>query len=152
MDNWQDEAIPASEITLEQMDDMVKAIKAARDDYEIAKDQASAAHDRVKKAETAVMASLKALGRNGYECEGIGKVSYYTKETYTTPKSNEDKVALFAYIQEKYGDDALTSMVSINHATLGSWANKETESGDVMQIPGLAQPSMVEILSFRKKD
>ncbi len=139
-------------LTLDQMDAMVKAIKAARDEYKAASDAASALHERVKKAEKAVIDSLKTLGRAGYECEGVGKVSFYTKETYTTPKTNEDKMLLFEYIQEKYGAEALTGMVGINSQTLNSWANKETETGEVMQIPGLEQPSMVEVLSFRKSD
>ena len=95
--------------------------------------------------------ALAASGKKNYTVDGIGQVYTVTKEQYTTPKISEDKTKLFNYIEDKYGPDVLMFMVSINHQTLNSWANKETETGEVMAIPGLAEPTSVTTLSFRRK-
>lgn len=131
------------------MDEMVRELKAARTKYDEAKKLASEAYSTLEKAETQVVNALKATGKSSYKVDGVGNVSWYVKESFTTPKTNEDKSRLFNYIKEKYGADVLMSMVSIHSATLNSFANKETESG-VMEVPGLAAPTGTEILSFRK--
>lgn len=137
-------------MTLEQMDQLVKQMKEARAKYEAAKKLSGDAYKELEDIENKVVASLKAAGKSKYNVDGIGTVSWYVKESFTTPKVNEDKTRLFNYIKEKYGPDVLMSMVSIHSATLNSFANKETENG-VMEIPGLAAPTGTEILSFRKE-
>lgn len=138
------------ELSVEQMDTMVRQLKEARQVYEEAKKKSSEAYSALEKVETQIVNALKASGKSKYFVDGVGTVSWYVKESFTTPKVNEDKTKLFNYIKEKYGADVLMSMVSIHSATLNSFANKETEGG-VMEIPGLSAPTGSEILSFRKE-
>lgn len=146
--DWNNEQAQA--VTLEQMDNLVQQLKQARITYDEAKKKSSEAYSLLEKIEGQVVAALKANGKSKYSVDGIGTVSWYVKESFTTPKANDDKTRLFNYIKEKYGPDVLMSMVSIHSATLNSFANKETEGG-VMEIPGLAAPTGTEILSFRKE-
>lgn len=151
LDQWQAEAAePQSATTMAEMDRLIAEYKAVREDYEAKKKISNEAHARLEDVEAKVIASLKANHRSKYPVDGLGTAYIINKETYTTPKNNDDKSKLFAYIDGKYGRDVLTSLLSINSQTLNSWANKESESG-VMQIPGLEAPTLKESLGFRKE-
>ncbi len=133
------------------MDNLIRGYQEARASYEEKKRESNEAHKVLEEYEQKVVAALKATGKSRYNVDGVGLVSFYTKETYATPKSNEEKKSLFDYIKDQYGPDTLMAMVGINHQTLNSWAKKEFEEKGVMQIPGLAQPTGMEVLSFRKE-
>lgn len=149
--DWNEESpSPVTGATLKQMDELIQEIVRARLKYEELKDLTSAAHAEKQQLEKKMIDYLKAAGRSGYEHPTLGKALYYTKEVYETPKTPEEKQSLFAYIETKYGGETLLTMTSINHQTLNSWANKEVETGEVMQIPGLGQPTIVEVFNFRK--
>lgn len=148
---WGNPDQPVQEITLEQLDTLAARIKEHRELYEAAKKASSEAHGRLEILENEMIALLKAAGRKSYPAPGIGNVGYREKEQYTVPKDLDAKRALFNYISDKYGRDVLASMLSINHQTINSWANKETEAGEVQQIPGLDQPTMIETFYFTKE-
>lgn len=120
--------------------------------YEDKKAEATLAHNELEEAEKVLKNLLKASGKTKYEAEGIGLAYIVTKETFPTPKTNQQKTELFNYIKGKYGPDTLMSLVGVNHNTLNSWAKKELEADPLVEIPGLDQPTSEEILHFRKKD
>lgn len=100
------------------------------------------------------MNTLKTAGKTKYECEGVGLVNVITKFNWTTPKTNDEKLKLFKYIENTYSDDVLLTMTSINYQTLNSWAKSEMEIHEkdpTFSIPGLAEPTSAEVLSFRSK-
>lgn len=133
------------------MDQLVQDLRAKREKHKVAKEVAAAIYTELEAAENMVIGALKSSGKSKYEAEGVGLVYISHKTSYTTPKSNEEKQALFDYIKAKNGPAALMSLVSINHATLNSWANKETEDNPLLEIPGLQQPTATETLNFRAK-
>ncbi len=133
------------------MDSLIKDLQEARASYDEAKRKATELYNLLQEKEDLVLNTLKANGKTKYEAEGVALVYYSTREVYSTPKTNEQKRELFRYIQEKYGVEACTSMLSINHQTLNSWANKETEADPLLAIPGLDKPESVETLYFRAK-
>jgi len=137
-------------VSLEQMNELVIKLRAARDEYDEKKKIATEAYNALEEIEKLVINTLQAAKMNKYEVAGVALVSVLHKESYTTPKTNDDKNKLFTYIKEKYGPDALMSMVNINSQTLNAWAQRESDSG-VMQIPGLAAPTATETLSLRRK-
>ena len=136
--------------TLEQMDDLIRELRSARDEYDAKKKEATEAHNKLEVIENKVINTLVANKKSKYELEGVASVSVSHRESYTTPKTVPAKQSLFEYITKKYGRDALMSMVSINSQTLNAWATKESESG-VMSIPGLEAPTATEVLSLRRK-
>lgn len=138
-------------LTVEQMDQLVQDLRTQKTAYDLAQEQADQIKAQFNEAKDRVLKALLALKRDNYAVDGHGLAYISRKEVYTTPKTNDDKNKLFTYIKEKYGPDALMGLVSINSQTLTSWANKETETGEVQVIPGLDQPTMIETLNFRKK-
>ncbi len=151
LNQWDQADTQSSTLTVEQMDQLVQDLRSTKTEYETAQEQADLVKARYSEAKDRVLKALVTLKRDNYSVDGHGPAYIYRKEVYTTPKTNQDKNALFTYIKEKYGPDALMSLVSINSQTLTSWANKETETGEVQAIPGLDQPTMIETLNFRKK-
>lgn len=140
----------AGETSLAEMDAMVTELRRRRTAYDEAKAVSTKLHDELEEQEKLVLDTLRANGREKYSVQGMGTVYIISKEVYRTPKTLDDKRKLFQYIQEKYGVEACTNMLSINSQTLNSWANKEAEAG-VMSIPGLEAPTMMESIGMRKK-
>lgn len=151
LNDW---SVPEEEtppITLAQMDSLLQELHNRRAYYEEMKAKSGEAYKLLQEAEQKVLGALKHNGKNKYELEGVGTVYISHKETWSTPKDVESKRKLFTYIQDKYGRDTLDGLIGINHQTLNAWANRETESGEVMEIPGLAAPTAQEILNFRRR-
>lgn len=152
MEEWMPQQGESITVTVEQLDESVARMRQLRKAYDDKKSEATLAHNELEESEKILKNLLKASGKSKYEAEGIGLAYIVTKETFPTPKTNQQKTALFNYIKEKHGADALMSLVGVNHNTLNSWAKKELEADPLVEIPGLDQPTSEEILHFRKKD
>lgn len=124
----------------------LKELKAAS---EAAQEKADEVKAKYNEHRDRVLKTLRANNRQKYSVDGVAMVYISDKEVYTVPKTNEQKQALFGYIRNTYGEDALMAMVGIHSATLTSWANEESNKG-VMQIPGLEAPTMISTLNVRK--
>jgi hypothetical protein len=150
--NWAEETLAPS-ITVEELDGLVQDYVKMREEYEAAKKVATDAYNVKEAAEGRVREALKTLGKKSYKVEGLGTFTRVMKEVVTVPKDLDKKRMLFDWIKERYGDDVLDSMRSINHQSLNSFYNQEVEkaSGDpTFAIPGLDSPTSVESVSFRK--
>lgn len=148
--DWLPEQAPPTQIV--DMDLLIQELGTARKRYEEAKKISASEYHKLEEVENKVINALKSNNRTKFEAEGVALVYISSKEVYTTPKTNEQKAALFDYIRSKHSADALTTMLSINHNTLNSWANAETKDDPILQIPGLEAPTTVETLNFRRKD
>jgi DNA invertase Pin-like site-specific DNA recombinase len=148
LQEWMPEENP--NISLEQVEALIRELSTKRLERDKAKELSTALHHEVEEVEKRVLNALKAKGKTKYELEGIGRVNLITKEIYSTPKTNEQKIALFNYIKSKYGPDVMMSMTSVNHQTLNSWCNKETEGNPTLKIPGLDAPTTNEECRFTK--
>ncbi len=135
---------------LDLLDKAMKDLAEARSLRDEAESKYNIAAAAVTVIEDTLMGLLKSSNRESFKTPGIGSVSITHRQNFTTPKSGDEKVALFNYIKEKYGAETLRSMISINSMTLGSWAKKEIEEG-VLTIPGLAQPTVTEKITFRRE-
>ena len=144
-------------VTTEELDEVVKSLKAARDDYDIAKSISSEKNKIVDELEAKVIDLLSAANKNNYEVDGVARVSIVTKSQVTTPKTIEQKEALFKWIENKMGRDALIAYQSINYNSLNSLYNKTMEETlakglDFNGIDGLELPMVVRTLSMRSKE
>ncbi len=133
-----------------QLDFMVASYRENRIAYEEQDKLAKEQFHKMKAAEDLVKQSLIALGKTKYFVDGLGTVSIVQKSSVTTPKSNEEKEALFGYIRDKFGVDGLTAMISVHSATLNSFVNKELDADPSLVIPGLTTPTVTTELRFRK--
>lgn len=136
-------------MTLEQMNAMIQELDSTKALYEARKEMSDDAYKDYENQRKLVLDTLKAQGLENYKAPGVGMVYISAKEVYRVPSDIPTKTQLFNYIKNKYGVDTLMTMTSINHATLNSWANKESEAG-AMQIPGLEQPTLQETVGFRR--
>lgn len=148
---WDEE--PAKEVPkdkLDLLDTTIKELAEARAKKDEAESKYNIESANCKVIEDKLMGLLKACERDSFKTPGIGTVSITHRQNFQTPKTGVDKHSLFEYIKTKYGNEALRSMLSIHSATLNSWAKKEIETG-VLTIPGLGQPTMTELISFRRE-
>ena len=150
-EQMEEQAEQGQPLTVEQLDDLVKQYKEARDKHEDAKAVVFELYKERERLENELMGALTKRGKKAYEVDGIGRVTRVMEIIYATPKSNEEKKALFDYMKDKYGPDFLMATVSINHQKLNSWAKAEVESTGLSKIPGLELPTTAEYIQFRKR-
>lgn len=155
MNEWAEAAgLGEQAVTLEQMDQIVKEYRAARDEYEKAKKVSSEKYALYEQAEAKLINTLKASNKKSYKLDGVGQVTITSKNVITVPKTTEDKRSLWSWIKDKYGVDVLDNMLSIHSQTLTSFYNQEAEankSNPMFNIPGIAAPTAVESLRFTKE-
>lgn len=136
------------------LDNLVREMKAAEAEYEEAKKASTEKLRKYEEIEKKVMDTLVACGKSKWIVDGLGTAYLINKFVTKTPKTNEDKKALFDYINNKYGSDTLISKLSINHQTLNSFCNEEREllakEGKLAKIPGTEDPVHETYLGFRK--
>lgn len=139
-------------LTLEEMDTLVQKYKDARDRHAEIKLKSAEIWKEVQQYESEIMEELRLSGKSSYKVDGLGTFTAKTKMQVTTPKTNTDKQHLFDYIRSKYGVDTLTGMLSINHQKLNSFYKEEFENANdpMFKLPGVEEPTSVEIASFRK--
>ena len=138
-------------ITIDELNQKMRDLREAKTQHEALKEQAGEAFNLFKERKKEILNILKSKGMHDYRLADVGLV-YLTEEvSFTTPKSVEEKMALYGYIEQKYGPEALEAMRGINSQTLNAWAKKEVEADPLVRIPGLAEPTIDEDLNFRKK-
>lgn len=141
---------PTEVTTLEQMNQLVGTLSSMKEEYDKAKKAATEKYEEYQEQRKIILNTLRANGKRKYEAEGIGLVYITEDSSFTTPKTPEDKAALFHWIEEKYGGEFLTNMLSIHSAKLNSFASEELEGDPLLKIPGLAEPVIEETVTFRR--
>ncbi len=141
----------ATPLEVGQLDQMVQTYKELRAAHEAKKEEASEAFKLRAQAEQTLLQAMLSLGKTKYFVDGIGTVSLVSDSSVTTPKTNEDKEALFGYLEGKFGKDGMIAMLSVHSATLNSFVNKELEANPSLVIPGLSTPTVTTSLRFRKE-
>lgn len=152
MENW-DQTADVQPLNMEEMDNLVRDMREKREEYEDQKKKASELYKEYAALEHKVLQALKSAGKKSYKVDGLGTFSIRHKSVVTVPKAIEEKRKVFDWIKEKYGDDVLDSMRSINHQTLNSFYNQEvgkSEDPSLFEIPGMDAPTIKEEASFRK--
>jgi len=152
---WQEaEGKTAADISVEDLDNLVKSYLEKREAYEAAKKVQTEKYNEYQRLETRLMTTLKAAGKKSYKVDGIGSATVVQKSVIQVPKDVEHKRQLWEWIKNKYGVDTLDDMLSIHSAKLTSWYNEEAEANKenpLFSVPGISAPTMVENLSFRRE-
>jgi hypothetical protein len=148
---WNQE-VKKEEISVAQMQDIILAYAAAKEDYDAKKSIASDAHAEVERIKDELISMMKRAGTDKFSTQ-VGTVSTTHKFSVTTPKTLEDKKALALYFQAM-GDDAFYSYMGINSQTLNSYFNEKTKEaaakGETFTLPGVGEPTIMENISFRR--
>jgi hypothetical protein len=150
LNEWMVPDQTAETITVAQLDEAIQRYTEMRAKYKEAQDLVKEMGESVDQVETHLFNLLKAAGRRTYNVEGIGTAYISTRTSCKVPATSEDKVQLFTYIKNKYGEDTLRSMLTINSNKLTAWVKDEIDADPGTVIPGLEAPTVTEILAFRK--
>jgi hypothetical protein len=144
----------AAQLSISDLNKAVEEYTLLRARYEDAKKFATEKHFDLKKAEGKLAEYLGTSGLDKFSVPKIGTVSRISTLQFQTPKTLDDKNALFKYIESEYGDEALTGYLSINSRTLNSFlkdeVDKKTSKGESPTIPGIAPATANVTLRFNK--
>lgn len=142
---------PPETITIDDMKAQVALIdKLRREEDEVRKIHKNAT-SKTEEAEARMLAMLEASNLKNFRSDdGLVSVGYRT--SVRTPKTPEDRKALFDYLQ-KIG--VYDQMITVNSQTLNSFYKEELEKAkeagaDDFEIPGLNEVTIAPILSFRR--
>ena len=136
------------------MDNALINLRALKEEYASVDAIAKECHKRLKQAEAAVIQILKDAGKGTYITEGIGKATITEKLSVATPKSIDEKVAFFKWIEENLGVETRDAYMTVSSASLNKFYQEQSdlaaERGEVLEIDGLQPPTSRSTLSFRK--
>lgn len=143
-------------ITVEDLDRQVVIMVTYKQGYDELKARSNHGHELYQEAKAVLITMLKAANKKKYHVDGVGTVAVTEKLKVTTPKSLEDKQALFEYLKRELGNEGFLASASVNYNTLNRIYNeafdKAKEDGNAAEfsIPGIEQPQAEFGLSFRK--
>ena len=147
--------IKTREVTTQELDEVVTALKEARDAYDIAKTLSNEKHANVEEIERKLIDLLTMANKNVYEVENVARITVVTKSQVTTPKSIEAKREFFEWVRSKLGDEGLLAYQNINFQSLNSLYNAEMklalDKGEDFHVPGIELPNIVRTLMVRSK-
>jgi hypothetical protein len=124
-------------------------------------DTKSKASKKQHEADSAVVTDLKneviemlqTSGLKNFKVPGIASVSLVDKLSVKTPKTHEEKEQFFTWLKEQ-GDDMYLQYATVNANSLNSLfklkQEEAAENGEVLEIPGLSNPSSYSTLSLKK--
>jgi len=98
--------------------------------------------------------ALEEAGKTKYHVDGVGTVQLAIRKTVRTPKTLEEKILFWDYIEEKYGIEVMGEFQTVNSRSLNSFykAEEEKYKGEAeFSIPGLDAPEEQVTLSLRSK-
>lgn len=151
--NWySDETKPLTEISIEGFESLCKTVADQREKCDVASAALKEENKKLEKLEMKVLSYLKDMNRTNYP-SAYGTVGIMRRTSVTTPKTPEDKAALFEYLRAK---GLYESMVGVNSQTLNSFYRQELEIAEAegrvadFRIPGLGEPTISETVTFRK--
>ena len=138
-----------SELTIKQLDSMIQECFRLKEQYTDAKKVASDYYAKLEEMQQHCIAALQSVEKTSYSSP-YGNFRYSVRESFRTPKTLEAREAFFAYLKSK---GLFDSMITVNNATLNSWAKQEVESCPEldMQIPGLEKSEPTFVASMTKK-
>ena len=141
------------EVSVSQIRELMEHYAATRADYEAKKAESNKAYDEVKKLQMDIVNILNDANLKSFKVDGLGTVTKKVKTSVTTPKTIEDKKAMFAHFKEQ-GEDTFWTYATVNSQSLNSYyrnmSQEAAERGETFNIPGVGEPTMMEEISFRK--
>jgi hypothetical protein len=138
--------------------DFIKALvielKASRDEYKARKFQSDVADYIVSGIESILIEAFTEANEDKIHVKDVG--TCYISRSYKArvPASQDQKLALYQYIQHKYGEARLEDMRSINYQKLNSFINEEAKAQDIdkkdIKIPGIEGIELQMTIGMRK--
>lgn len=147
---------PMEAVTVKELNELCEQAFLQREKVEEAKKAYKEEDEKLDKLQATLIEYLNHVGHSSWKTDH-GTITRVERWSVTVPKTKEDKLLLFAYLQEK---DMFFEMVNINSKSLQGFYREEQEeavrSGKVLletdfKIPGIGEPKMVQTISMRRK-
>lgn len=138
-------------ITFQQMDAVCKSISEQRSVVDSAKETLKLETEKLDNLEAKLMEMLKQVEKDSYKSP-YGNFVIAHRTSVKIPQG-EDKAKFFDYLKKR---GIFDQMITVNSATLNAWYKEEfnaaKENGTLLDfnIDGLGEPTVTEILHFRK--
>ncbi len=141
------------DITTNDLDLKFQHIREIRKEKKKAEEVVKGFSKTKTELEGQMISMLKQVGKKKWEmATPEGKTAVFSiAETFTvtTPKTIEEKAALWDYLEEKYGSEVAMEKFSINANTLNAFYNQEYEAipedqKAIWSLPGVGTPTMYE--------
>lgn len=144
---------PLAEVSLGEIQGIVKALSEKRREYDEQKKIASAINDEVEALESKVLSILEAHNMTKFNVDGIGTVYTSEKLQVSFPKDPEKAAEFRAYCYE----NGLETMLTMNHNTFNSLYKSKVEELKLAGgleftnvLPGVDEPKVFKTIGFRK--
>lgn len=139
------------EVTLKDMDALIEEIAAKRNEIDAQAEIVKALNKQLDDLEIKCIGYLKELNRENYQSP-VGTIYQIKKWRVSTPKTEADKEAFFAYLKER---GLFNQYATVNSNSLNAYYASEFEAAKErgefgFTIPGLSAPSLYETVGFRK--
>lgn len=149
----QEEKKEVTEVTVAELDTLVKLISEQRAVIEEADRITASMNIELARLQGKVVQYLKELNRDNYKSPH-GTVSVKQNWRVNLPQTDEDKKALFEHLRERgiFDRYATVNSQSLNSLYMADWAAATQEGrGMDFRMPGIGEPKLFEALSYRKK-
>lgn len=146
-----EETTNVAEVTLAEMNGLAASIAQLRDEEDAASQVKKKATQALEAVETRMLTLLLENNLQNYKAPA-GLCSVTARTSVKTPKTPQEKQALYDYLKAQGRFDDL---ISVNSATLNSYYKEEFElakerGDDDFKIPGLTEVTVTPNLSFRR--
>lgn len=136
-------------ITTDELDQKVKQMVEAREDYDAKKKISSEAFAEYEKYKFELLEMMKLCGKDKYLVDGLGTVSKNIKKTAKVPKDLIEKQKLLAYFRN-LGEEVYYNTVTVNSATLNSFIKTMVDEDPSFEMPGVGELKTSEEIRFTK--
>lgn len=151
--NWYESENPVAppDISVGQLEELCNKISEQRKVCDEISAKHKAENQILDSLEKGLLVALETLGKDSYK-SNVGTFSINHRTSIKVPQG-DDKMEFLHYLRDRGIHDA---MVTVNSQTLNGWYRQEFEQarseGRLMEfkIPGIGEPVINKIISFRK--
>lgn len=133
---------------------MVTEYARAQAEYRAKKTESDIADYVVKGLKDIVIQAFQEANEDKIVVKDVGTCYVSKAFKARVPQSQDQKLALYQYIADKYGEDRLEDMRSINYQSLNSWLSEEAKALEVekkdLKVPGIEAIELELNIGLRK--
>lgn len=136
-------------VSVQDLDRRLEQVKKLKELYDQNKRKSDEAYALFEQEKDDLFKILQSINRDAYSIDGVGTIYTVERGGYKMPEGLAEKARIFGYIQSKYGQDTLESMLTIKDTQLNQFAKAEAELlGRTPEVFGEYKVS--KQISFRK--
>lgn len=144
-----EEVVEISPLTVDQLDKKLTELRELDDKYKELKGELTALGDLVDAKKYEMLNILEALDRQNYTLPGVGMASKVTEKRFKMPEDTTQREAIFKYIADTYGKEALYGYTTIHATKFNSFVNEELATGKT--VPGVGAPTVDTYVKFLRR-